>query len=217
MSDYLWDKSGEVDPEVEHLENLLGTLRYQPRPFELPAQSETPMRAPRTYWPRLAVAAALAFLLLASGLWFGLQSDDLSKTESPVAGNNGPGTKQKEQQIRESNRGMNAVEQASGGPPAVPPSVEKPPTNMARRAFPPKRRANDSSPNLSRAASPKELITMAQKRQLFKQQEKFEAERAKEQLLLALQVTGAELRLAQVKIRETTDVRSALENYYHAR
>ena len=217
MSDYLWDKSGEVDPEVEHLENLLGTLRYQPRPFELPAHMQTPIRVRRAYWPHLAAAATLAFMLLASGLWFGLQRGDQPKTQTTVAGRGGPSTERKEQQIRESNRGMNAVEQASGEPPAVPPSVEKPPTDMARRAFPPKRGAKDSSPNLLRAASPKELITMAQKRQLLKQQEKFEAERAKEQLLLALQVTGAELRLAQVKIRETTDVRSALENYYHAR
>ena len=34
--DYLWDKSGEPDPEVQKLEEILGTLRYQPRPLNLP-------------------------------------------------------------------------------------------------------------------------------------------------------------------------------------
>jgi hypothetical protein len=36
MSDYLWDKSGEPDAEVERLEEMLGRLRRAPRPFEFP-------------------------------------------------------------------------------------------------------------------------------------------------------------------------------------
>jgi hypothetical protein len=28
--DYLWDKTGEPDPEIQQLEEILGTLRYQP-------------------------------------------------------------------------------------------------------------------------------------------------------------------------------------------
>ena len=31
--DYLWDKSGEVDADVERLENVLSSLRYK-RPAE---------------------------------------------------------------------------------------------------------------------------------------------------------------------------------------
>ena len=41
MSDYLWDKTGEREEEVERLEGLLGNLRYKPRPLELPAEVET--------------------------------------------------------------------------------------------------------------------------------------------------------------------------------
>ena len=37
MSDYLWDKTGEPDEDAEQLEQLLGTLKYQPRPLEIPA------------------------------------------------------------------------------------------------------------------------------------------------------------------------------------
>jgi heme exporter protein D len=39
MSDYLWDKSGEPEAEVERLEELLGNLRHRPRMLELPADT----------------------------------------------------------------------------------------------------------------------------------------------------------------------------------
>ena len=34
---YLWDRSGEPDPEIQKLEELLGELRYQPQPLQIPA------------------------------------------------------------------------------------------------------------------------------------------------------------------------------------
>ena len=67
MSDYLWDKSGERDAEVERLEELLGELRHSPRALELPPDVEfDAARAPRSFrkaWP--AVAAALLLALMA--------------------------------------------------------------------------------------------------------------------------------------------------------
>jgi len=33
--EYLWDKSGEPDPEVQELEQILGALRYQPKALDL--------------------------------------------------------------------------------------------------------------------------------------------------------------------------------------
>jgi hypothetical protein len=38
MSDYLWDKTGEVDAEVERLEELLGEFRHRQRSLELPPE-----------------------------------------------------------------------------------------------------------------------------------------------------------------------------------
>jgi len=35
--DYLWDGSGEPDPEILHVERLLGQYRYDPPPREFPA------------------------------------------------------------------------------------------------------------------------------------------------------------------------------------
>lgn len=65
--DYLWDKSGEPDPEIQQLEEILGTLRYQPRPFEAPRDVPAPRR--RSYFPLIAIAATLLVALLAGGIW----------------------------------------------------------------------------------------------------------------------------------------------------
>ncbi|HEX8286032.1 MAG TPA: hypothetical protein VF588_21920 [Pyrinomonadaceae bacterium] len=68
MSDYLWDKTGEPDGEVERLEALLAPLAHRPRALELPAL-ELPAqvrpfgrRRPWLFAP-LGLAAAAALLL----------------------------------------------------------------------------------------------------------------------------------------------------------
>lgn len=68
MNDYLWDRSGEPEPEVKALEERLAVLlREPPRLPELPARHEALPPA----WRRLFVTAPLvlaASLLLAAGL-----------------------------------------------------------------------------------------------------------------------------------------------------
>jgi hypothetical protein len=66
--DYLWDKSGQPDPEIQQLEEILGTLRYQPRPLEIPTDLSVPRRRYR-YFPVLAIAATVLLALLAAGIW----------------------------------------------------------------------------------------------------------------------------------------------------
>ena len=66
--DYLWDKTGEPDPEIEQLEEILGTLRYQPKPLELPQDLLTPRRR-RNHFPLVAIAATVLLALLAAGVW----------------------------------------------------------------------------------------------------------------------------------------------------
>ena len=70
--DYLWDKSGKPDPQVQDLEEILGALRYQPRPLEIPKEFVVVRR--RFYVPILAIAATVALALLAAGLWLRVQS-----------------------------------------------------------------------------------------------------------------------------------------------
>src|SRR5689334_25390740 len=71
--DYLWDKSGEPDPEIQELEQVLAPLRYQPAPLELP--NELPTRR-RNYFPLLAIAATVLIALLAAGVWLKLRTED---------------------------------------------------------------------------------------------------------------------------------------------
>jgi hypothetical protein len=72
--DYLWDKSGPPDPEIKELEETLGTLRYQPKPFEISRDVPAPRR--RNYFPLLAIAATLLVALLAGGIWLRMQTRD---------------------------------------------------------------------------------------------------------------------------------------------
>ena len=67
--DYLWDRSGEPDPEVQQLEEILGELRYQPRPLEIPADLKTSGNRFNFY----AIAAAVAMLALGLGAWLAMQ------------------------------------------------------------------------------------------------------------------------------------------------
>ena len=66
--DYLWDKSGEPDPEIKKLEEILGTLRYEPKPLKLPRR--------RNYLALLAIAATVVMALLAGGLWTQIQTNE---------------------------------------------------------------------------------------------------------------------------------------------
>ena len=68
--DYLWDKSGEPDPEVQQLEQVLGTLRYQPRPLQIPEELLVPRK--RLHFSVLAIAASIALMILAGGIWMKL-------------------------------------------------------------------------------------------------------------------------------------------------
>lgn len=69
--DYLWDKTGQPDPEIQKLEEILGTLRYQPRPLELPVSRR------RSFFPLLAIAASLLLALIAGGIWLRVRNQSV--------------------------------------------------------------------------------------------------------------------------------------------
>jgi len=73
--DYLWDRSGEPDPEIQQLEEILGTLRYEPKPLKMAPR--------RNYLALLAIAATVLIAFVAGGLWLQLSGKDASI--SPVA------------------------------------------------------------------------------------------------------------------------------------
>jgi len=70
--DYLWDKTGEPDPQVQELEEILGTLRYEPKPLQIPNKLPLPQR--RNYFPWLAIAAGVLLAILAGGIWLSTRS-----------------------------------------------------------------------------------------------------------------------------------------------
>ena len=70
--DYLWNKTGQPDPEIQQLEEILGTLRYQPRPLMIPEDVRVPRR--RKYFPLLAIAASILLAIVAGSIWLRVRS-----------------------------------------------------------------------------------------------------------------------------------------------
>ena len=85
--DYLWDRSGQPDPDIQQLEEILGELRYQPRPLEIPVELKT--GASRFQFFRFAIAAAIALIVFGAGAWMAIQKQDtqvaaLPQSQPPV-------------------------------------------------------------------------------------------------------------------------------------
>jgi hypothetical protein len=62
-NDYLWDKSGEADPDVQRLENLLAPFAHDPGAARVPAIPRRTPRAPRWIAVVGGAAAAAAVVL----------------------------------------------------------------------------------------------------------------------------------------------------------
>jgi len=75
--DYLWDKTGPPDPQIQQLEEILGALSYQPKPLVIPKDVAAPGR--RRYFPLLAIAASVLLAIVAAGVWFRVRS----RSEAP--------------------------------------------------------------------------------------------------------------------------------------
>jgi hypothetical protein len=96
--DYLWDGTGEPDPEVERLEQMLSVYKYQPKKLDLPARP--------TVWfsPRLAAAAAIVMMAIAGLLVYlnkGEQAPPIVATDTPVVEQPATQTENKQQVLPE--------------------------------------------------------------------------------------------------------------------
>jgi len=82
--DYLWDGSGEPDPEVQKLENLLGRYRHnRPAPAFDSIAPNVPVRRPWNFGNfglSMRLAAVAAVLLVAVGLFFYLGPSNTGET-----------------------------------------------------------------------------------------------------------------------------------------
>lgn len=185
-NDYLWDRTGEPDVEVQELEEVLGSLRYQPRPFVLPADVQPAPR--RRFSPWLAIAAAIALMVLAVGVWLRGQRQRVQQVNQIIAVNK-EGSKEKALSIP--------------SPPTPGPADELTSKAPKRQSYEPaswhgsRARTSGKARNSNRNNSlPSEEMTAA---------EREDAEAAKDQLMLALRVVSAKLNLAQRKTVPTTN------------
>jgi len=220
MSDYLWDKTGEPEEDVEQLENLLGTLRYQPRPLDIPATAMPTATRPRTTTtifsrPRIALAASLLLTLLA-GMWFVTrqgeqQKERLAKVEQGTTATSG--SKQTEIAVvsnaaTDSNASTgsnasidNAVEPAPRQKRSV--VVAAPRTQREPRQFVAKRhklqpRVEEMTP------APREEVAINGSTMRWQVEQPMTAQQreATEQLMLALRLASAKFNYAQREMQE---------------
>jgi hypothetical protein len=64
---YLWDRTGEPDPDIQKLEELLGELRYQPQPLRIPENITIGRKRP--FFMPITIAAAIVMVAVLSALW----------------------------------------------------------------------------------------------------------------------------------------------------
>jgi hypothetical protein len=199
-SDYLWDKTGEPDPEIQQLEEILGTLRYQPRPLEIPTGLRVGREQSffRSFATPLAIAATIAMLLLGLGLFLGLQRLRQSQPQQIVKTPDTPRLQPNPAPALSPNdKQESALVVSSPGPEKK--RIDEPLRHQDKRAL----LARNS--NRTRSTGPTD-----QKVTLKQQQE---GQAAKEQLMLALRVTSTKLNLAQRKA-QSTNPRDLIHNQH---
>lgn len=191
--DYLWDKSGEPDPEIERLEKSLGSLRFKrpAAPLPLPASSRRSFRYSYTQMS-LAAAAVLLLLLMAGGLWLALHRTGSSGVKQKLAESNAPAVKTVEQDV------------ASGPRPPLGsgnPADDKLTADLKKPVVAPE--ANAPRHRSSRSVSGARLLT-ARTRNVRTQPNRAElareGEQAKAQLIMALHIASDKLNEVQRKI-----------------
>jgi hypothetical protein len=179
-NDYLWDRTGEPDPQIQELEEELGALRYQPQPLELPAGVRTEPR--RRFLPGLAIAATIALMALALGLWLSLHRVQTVTTAK-----------------------QSAIQKQGGEQPA---SVVSPTPGLSdevavvhkKKAGSPIRHRNPAA-STAWARNQKQLpkASTAKDETVKTQSDEEYAAAAKDQLILALRLASAKLNFAQRK------------------
>ena len=171
---YLWDRSGERDPELQKLEDILGSLKYQPRPLEIPADIRVGHR--RSFFTPRAIAAAIGMLAVILGLWF--QFNRTSSTPQREARQDSP------------------VKQDSNDPLVPQDNKSSQATAVQNPANNPKR---DRAPQNLVAINKRRLIRRETSEPELTPQELAE----KEQVLTALRLVSAKLNLAQRRTQGT--------------
>lgn len=190
--DYLWDKSGEPDKDLEELEQLLGALRYRRPNAPLPLPQRAPVRPQRSFKPFLAAAAALLAIIFAAGIWFALGSRRQGETEG-IAGINVQAGHSQEWLNADS---LFASTLAERDEPANQPETKFVATRAARSNQP--RRSMASN----RRALPEERTAKSPSSNSLEGISEDEGVAAREQLIQALHLAGSKLHQVQKKVSD---------------
>lgn len=187
--DYLWDRSGEPDPEVQQLEDSLGEMRYQPRPLELPAGLQTGRK--HFFFPRYAIAAAVAMVVLSLGIWLAIQRQQPTNVAAGNSKESGPA------EVKSNTPQEGNVEDSQRA--AVSPIDEKKLSTLSAKNNTPTPTAITNEPQLRpvRVANNQQRRVVRTPR--MSAEEIAEAEMAKERLMLALRLASSKLNYAQKK------------------
>ena len=184
-NDYLWDRSGEVDPELKQLEETLGALRYQPRPLEIPASVRPGRRG--KFFPALAIAATIALVALGLGVLLSLNHGQA--TPPKEAHQSAPAERQKD------------------GSPKLSASPEEPKQIVARNSAPQiKPRHREIDRNLAARNPVADRNATQPKLNAGEQAEK-------QQLMLALRLVSVKLSFAQRRAQGTPPL-NAIRNQH---
>jgi len=195
--DYLWNKTGAVDPEIERLENALCVFRYQEtEPPALPAKIiPFERKTPRTFFRlTFALAACAAFVFVSLGVWFQFSSGKIEVAKDSI--------KTTAPQIVEDVSGENSVEKQNDlivEKTAIPKQSIEPKVIKIKRIAPANVRQNRLIAQNVEAKKPIVKLT---------KDEKY----AYDQLMLALSITTSKLRLVTDKIEGIEEKNTVLEN-----
>ena len=187
-NDYLWDRTGEPDPEIQQLEEVLGTLRYQPQPLELPEEIR-PERQ-RKYFPPLAIAAAIVLMILVEALWVRVHRSQ-TPTPKEVVKEVTPRSGEKDNQAVTTGSPTlgNSNQQVAAGPDQTTQPKQIIKSTHGRPGFSRNSLASNANRRRAVVVQPAELTA----------EQLEEVVAAKEQVMLALRLASAKLNLAQRK------------------
>ena len=173
--DYLWDRTGEPDTEIQELEEVLGALRYQPKALRIPEEQLRPS------WsiPKMAIAAALATILVGASSWL------MFSSRRSATGDHKPVATVPAEKV------LNTQPENSATPandPTAEPPIASSNTQIKRKAGGMQKMMVAGNKRARRSKSAGSELTG---------KDLADARAAKEQLLLALRVASAKLSLAQ--------------------
>ena len=210
MSDYLWDKTGEPEADVEELENLLGALKHKGRPLEIPATAMPNLVRPPAATifsrPRLAIAASLILMLLA-GTWLVTRQNEQQtnhlaevKRESVTNGNRQSGN----EVVSNIGTGKNTIVNPTVAPKPTENgvgiiNVTVPKRQRPSQQFFARRQKRQQQPRVN-----KDAPTLPQREEIAVSPQ--EGREATAKVMLALRLASAKLNFAQRELREISRV-----------